>query len=154
MKSRGWKPACPPRVSDAELTMTGRDKLGPTEEQTAEAGLEQPQEELEGIREDTCIHTLNSNEYGSEESNSRPDIIGAENAAELTGGPDRKDGEMASEKQWDVHWSYTKWAVETMRFARKLAPWQKVNHFRNSKELCRKVLSCHTSVRKCIDYCW
>ncbi|CAM9175154.1 unnamed protein product, partial [Sphacelaria rigidula] len=27
-----------------------------------------------------------------------------------------------------------------MRFARKLAPWQKVNHFRNSKELCRKDL--------------
>eukprot|EP00752_Nemacystus_decipiens_P018709 g16773.t1 len=27
-----------------------------------------------------------------------------------------------------------------MRFARKLAPWQKVNHFRNSNELCRKDL--------------
>ncbi|CAN0248950.1 unnamed protein product, partial [Hapterophycus canaliculatus] len=39
---------------------------------------------------------------------------------------------------WDLHWSYTKWAVETMRFARNLAPWQKVNHFRNSNELCRK----------------
>lgn len=42
-------------------------------------------------------------------------------------------------RQWDVHWSYTKWAVETMRFAKKLAPWQRVNHFRNSNELCRKV---------------
>ncbi|CAN0145335.1 unnamed protein product, partial [Discosporangium mesarthrocarpum] len=38
--------------------------------------------------------------------------------------------------QWDVHWSYMKWAVETMRFARRLMPWQRVNHFRNSKELC------------------
>ncbi|CAM9884590.1 unnamed protein product, partial [Choristocarpus tenellus] len=52
----------------------------------------------------------------------------------------RRKGRDDNEDQWDVHWSYMKWAVETMRFAKLLMPWQKVNHFRNSKELCRKDL--------------
>ncbi|CAM9413152.1 unnamed protein product [Chrysoparadoxa australica] len=52
------------------------------------------------------------------------------------------EGELTGEvsHNWDLHWSYMRWAVETLRWARNLQPWQRVNHFRNSKELCRKDL--------------
>jgi hypothetical protein len=43
-------------------------------------------------------------------------------------------------KQWDCQWSGARAAVEVLRFTKRLAPWQRVNHFRNSKELCRKDL--------------
>jgi hypothetical protein len=46
----------------------------------------------------------------------------------------------AAPKQWDCQWSGARAAVEVLRFTKRLAPWQRVNHFRNSKELCRKDL--------------
>ena len=41
--------------------------------------------------------------------------------------------------EWDIHWAERDWINEyfdTMH----LNAWQKVNHFRNSRELCRKDL--------------
>jgi hypothetical protein len=46
----------------------------------------------------------------------------------------------ATPTQWDCQWSGARAAVEVLRFTKRLAPWQRVNHFRNSKELCRKDL--------------
>ncbi|CAM9597532.1 unnamed protein product, partial [Phaeothamnion confervicola] len=39
-----------------------------------------------------------------------------------------------------MHFSHVRWAIQTLRWAKTLMPWQRCNHFRNSKELCRKDL--------------
>ena len=140
MESRGWKPSCPPRVPDEELTTPYVD-WEETEDMTDSRGANSsPPEELH-----RCI---------------LPSVAVADHGGGISGAigssacdvptmvaPLQQDSRNSStpssgraSQAWDLHWSYTKWAVETMRFARKLAPWQKVNHFRNSNELCRKVL--------------
>lgn len=45
-----------------------------------------------------------------------------------------------SEIEWDFQWAERDWVyadIDTMH----LEPWQKLNHFRNGRELCRKVSS-------------
>ncbi len=138
MESRGWKPACPPRVPDEDLTTPYVDSW----------------EESQGI--DSCGPTRSQNE---EQRRSILPAVAPAEAGESNAIVGPYCGDMPAEavptqlesntncaphpakvsQAWDLHWSYTKWAVETMRFARNLAPWQKVNHFRNSNELCRKV---------------
>lgn len=146
--SRGWMPACPPRVSDEELTNPyveaweeNGDRIvpaatSPLERETAMLCLEAYPKPA---REDCTATPLSSEPPPSTmpEPGQRHDEKGSE-------APGRG-------RQWDIHWSYTKWAVETMRFARKLMPWQRVNHFRNSNELCRKVN--HTGMSKPALYC-
>ena len=44
-----------------------------------------------------------------------------------------------SEMDWDFYWSSVGWINEVYDHAR-FAPWQKINHFRNHRELCRKDL--------------
>lgn len=120
------------------------DEQGLALKEIPEAGLEQPEDGSGQADVNDSSSPLDCKRWAAEESNGSQAGTG-EDIMAIT----PKDGEVVREKQWDVHWSYTKWAVETMRFARKLAPWQKVNHFRNSKELCRKV-KLHVFVQKLI----
>jgi hypothetical protein len=44
-----------------------------------------------------------------------------------------------SEMDWDFHWAEREWMFEVFDHAH-LETWQRVNHFRNDRELCRKDL--------------
>jgi len=44
-----------------------------------------------------------------------------------------------SEDDWDMHWADREWVYEVFDTGH-LLPWQRVNHFRNGRELCRKDL--------------
>lgn len=44
-----------------------------------------------------------------------------------------------SEMDWDFHWAEREWMFEVFDYAH-LESWQRVNHFRNDRELCRKDL--------------
>lgn len=136
MESRGWKPACPPRVPDEDLTTPhvdrweesqGVDSCGPTYPQSED-------------QHRSILPAVAAAESGESNRNVGPycgDMSAAAVPTQLVNNFAPRPGKVG--QAWDLHWSYTKWAVETMRFARNLAPWQKVNHFRNSNELCRKV---------------
>lgn len=138
MESRGWKPSCPPRVPDEDLTTPYVQSWEENGDAIVSAEL------FGGLSDEPQVHTLP--EIAAATDVEDTDVVvrsstGAVVAAEAS--EQREDdclppSERANQS-WDLHWSYTKWAVETMRFARNLAPWQKVNHFRNSNELCRKV---------------
>lgn len=142
MESRGWKPSCPPRVPDECLTVpyvdsweetaNGFDPPGPGCGQPDENGrLALPAVAVAQAEDGATCHEDDPCSDKIRDSSESPPL------------QQEDDDAIASSRRacqpWDLHWSYTKWAVETMRFARKLAPWQKVNHFRNSNELCRKV---------------
>ncbi|CAM9174701.1 unnamed protein product [Ectocarpus fasciculatus] len=152
MESRGWKPSCPPRVPDECLTVphvdsweeptNGFDPAGPGCGQPDERDrlalpavfVAQAEDGATGREDDPC---------GDSDHNMHASEITLPQQQEDDNDSDNDDVIVSSTRPcqpWDLHWSYTKWAVETMRFARKLAPWQKVNHFRNSNELCRKDL--------------
>ena len=47
--------------------------------------------------------------------------------------------ETSSELDWDIHWCERDWMHETFDHVH-LEHWQRVNHFRNDRELCRKDL--------------
>lgn len=47
--------------------------------------------------------------------------------------------ETESEMDWDIHWCDREWMFEVFDHAH-LESWQRVNHFRNDRELCRKDL--------------
>lgn len=128
------------------------DEQGLALKEIPETGLERPEAESWQAETSGSCSPLDCKEWTGEESNGNKVSTGGDIIAAVEE-PDPKDGELVREKQWDVHWSYTKWAVETMRFARNLAPWQKVNHFRNSKELCRKV-KLQVPVQTRIIVCW
>lgn len=152
MQSRGWKQASSPRVSDEQVGLQ-REKWEETElelsptthSEGAEDGLHDARRRLSETNGETnpaatarkdwsAVDDVTSNKETGER---KLDVEGPES--------DCNSDESERMKSWDVHWSQTKWAVKTMRFARKLAPWQKVNHFRNSKELCRKASSTTTA---------
>lgn len=132
MVSRGWKASCPPRVSNEELTT-------PYVESWEEDGTVSRPPTLSAGEQDPPLQPQITPNHAD---GSLGDLGGSERIPAAPAAPELHEEDSASlrrGRQWDVHWSYTKWAVETMRFARKLAPWQKVNHFRNTNELCRKV---------------
>ncbi|CAM9488803.1 unnamed protein product, partial [Ectocarpus sp. 4 AP-2014] len=142
MESRGWKPSCPPRVPDDCLTVPYVDSWEEIADgfDPSRPGCGQPDERdrlaLPAVvvaqaedgatdrEDDHCSDNMRADELPPQQQEYDDVVVSSTRAC----------------KPWDLHWSYTKWAVETMRFARKLAPWQKVNHFRNSNELCRKDL--------------
>lgn len=137
MESRGWKPSCPPRVPDEELTTPYVDSF-----EENDGGID-PLEKSCGQREEPhqCILPA---VVAAGEGTIQAAMGPFSDDAIPKGTPQQKENDSEqplgrASRIWDLHWSYTKWAVETMRFARNLAPWQKVNHFRNSNELCRKV---------------
>jgi len=47
--------------------------------------------------------------------------------------------ETDSETDWDFHWSERDWVFEIFD-SMHLENWQRLNHFRNGKEMCRKDL--------------
>lgn len=47
--------------------------------------------------------------------------------------------ETESEDEWDMHWADREWVYEVFDNGH-LMPWQRLNHFRNGRELCRKDL--------------
>jgi len=47
--------------------------------------------------------------------------------------------ETDSETDWDFHWAEREWVYEVFD-SMHLESWQRLNHFRNGKELCRKDL--------------
>lgn len=139
MESRGWKPSCPPRVPDEDLTT-------PFVEHWEEAPtiFDSRQEKASPSEEPGCILPAGLAAPAADYGNGSVAKGSFSSDIPATVVPSQQQNRCASStgranQAWDLHWSYTKWAVETMRFARKLAPWQKVNHFRNSNELCRKV---------------
>jgi tubulin polyglutamylase TTLL9 len=42
-----------------------------------------------------------------------------------------------SDEDWDMHWAEREWVYEVFD-TMHLQPWQRINHFRNGRELCRK----------------
>lgn len=42
-----------------------------------------------------------------------------------------------SDDDWDMHWAEREWVYEVFD-TMHLQPWQRINHFRNGRELCRK----------------
>lgn len=142
MVSREWKQACPPRVRE-DITIPYVETW-----EENDSIIYSPQQNNPG-RQHEEPDTKELPEEARHECSTIEPYAGDSSAAPLVvATPEQSDDDSASlgrGRQWDVHWSYTKWAVETMRFAKKLAPWQKVNHFRNSNELCRKV--CYAAVQ-------
>ena len=140
MESRGWKPACPPRVPDEELTTPYVDSW--EESQDIDSFGQRYLRSNEPHR--SILPAVAAADAG--EGNGSVGPFSGDMPATAVPAPQlEKDSAPHPAKvsqAWDLHWSYTKWAVETMRFARNLTPWQKVNHFRNSNELCRKVGVC------------
>ncbi|CAM9976224.1 unnamed protein product, partial [Ectocarpus sp. 13 AM-2016] len=142
MESRGWKPSCPPRVPDECLTVPYVDSWEEIADwfDPSRPGCGQP-DERDRLALPAVVAAQTEDGAASREDDPCSDSM---RAGESPPPQEEYDDVIVSStracKPWDLHWSYTKWAVETMRFARKLAPWQKVNHFRNSNELCRKDL--------------
>lgn len=139
MESRGWKPSCPPRVLDEDLTTPYVDHWEENNDDIVD-----PREE-NSDREEPHQHILPAVAAAGHDGGGKGPLSSGIPTALA---PSQQEKSCApssgrASQAWDLHWSYTKWAVETMRFARKLAPWQKVNHFRNSNELCRKVQAVH-----------
>lgn len=139
MESRGWKPSCPPRVPDEDLTTPYVDHWEETDGMIDSRGAH-PSPPEEPHR-----YTLPSVAVANHGDGNGGAIVPVSSDSSAMVAPSHQENSSGpspgrASQAWDLHWSYTKWAVETMRFARKLAPWQRVNHFRNSNELCRKVL--------------
>lgn len=139
MESRGWKSSCPPRVPDEDLTTPYVDSF-----EENDHGID-PLGGNYGRRDEPHQSILPA-VVAADESGVHNDMGPFSGDVLPTRTPQQKENDCVQQQPeranrvWDLHWSYTKWAVETMRFARKLTPWQKVNHFRNSNELCRKVI--------------
>lgn len=55
--------------------------------------------------------------------------------------------ETESETEWDVHWAERDWVYEVFD-TMHLETWQRLNHFRNGRELCRKDLLVKNLKRK------
>lgn len=137
MESRGWKPSCPLRVPDEDLT-------NPYVEHWEEGSDIIDVHEANSSRREEPHRCILPAVAAADHSDGNGAAGPPSSDTPTTVAPPQQENHCASSsgrasQAWDLHWSYTKWAVETMRFARKLAPWQKVNHFRNSSELCRKV---------------
>lgn len=142
MESRGWKPSCPPRVPDDCLTVPYVDSWEEIADgfDPSRPGCGQPDERDRLALPTVVVAQAEDGATGREDDPCSDNMRASESPPQQQEHDDVIVSSMRACKPWDLHWSYTKWAVETMRFARKLAPWQKVNHFRNSNELCRKVL--------------
>ncbi|CAM9957939.1 unnamed protein product, partial [Scytosiphon promiscuus] len=148
MESRGWRPSCPPRVPNEDLTTPYVDSW---EENGDALVYARTHGGVSRLRQPCVLPEIAC----ASDAEGTDDVVGpVTNGAISTSKASQEpenDGLPPSERSiqtWDLHWSYTKWAVETMRFARNLAPWQKVNHFRNSNELCRKDLMLK-NLKKC-----
>lgn len=138
MESRGWKPSCPPRVPDEDLTTPYVDSWEENGDAIVSGGPHG------GRSHEPQPLALPEIAAATDVEDTDVDVGPLTRAASALEPPQEREKDCLTPSEranqtWDLHWSYTKWAVETMRFARNLAPWQKVNHFRNSNELCRKV---------------